>query len=193
MQAQMQDVSVMSRLRELQFAFVQWLSELVLWLTKAKEMFKFYHLNMYRDSLSILQSVNGKSTNQHRVCDQPRGIVVRLSDYWSWGPGFDSRFYHGYFSLKRKIPMVTVVWVELRLRPLLVLHIHKSPSTSSGQRNCVSWASQPQESVTLQPQPGGETTKPMWWHWQKNCFCTDISLYVRNFRLNRELLFQLDQ
>jgi hypothetical protein len=44
MQAQMQDASVMSRLRELQFAFVQWLSELVLWLTKSKEMFKFYHL-----------------------------------------------------------------------------------------------------------------------------------------------------
>jgi hypothetical protein len=42
--------------------------------------------------------------------------------------------------------------------------------TSSGQRNCTSWASQPQKSVTLQPQPGGETTKSirdMWWHWEK--------------------------
>jgi hypothetical protein len=43
--------------------------------------------------------------------------------------------------------------VELSLRPLLVLHI--SPSTSSGQSNCASWASQTQKSVILQPQPGG--------------------------------------
>jgi hypothetical protein len=38
----------------------------------------------------------------------------------------------------------------------------------SGQRNCASWASQPQKSVTIRPQPGGETTKSirdMWWHW----------------------------
>jgi hypothetical protein len=34
------------------------------------------------------------------VSDQPRGLVVRVSDYWSWGPGFDSRFCHGDFSLK---------------------------------------------------------------------------------------------
>src|SRR5215467_7984081 len=56
-----------------------------------------------------------------------------------------------------------MVWLVSRiyvgLRPLLVLHIHISPSTSSGQRNCASWASHPQKSVTLQPQPGGETTK----------------------------------
>src|SRR5215469_16538933 len=40
----------------------------------------------------------------------------------------------------------------------------------TGQRNCASWASQPQKSVTLQPQLGGETTKSirdMWWHWKK--------------------------
>jgi hypothetical protein len=60
---------------------------------------------------------------------------------------------------------------ELRLRPLLVLHTHISPSTKSGQRNCAIMASQPQESVTLQTQPGRETTKSirdMWWHWKKN-------------------------
>ena len=34
-----------------------------------------------------------------------------------------------------------------------------SPSFSSGQRNRAYWASQPQKSVTLQPQPGGGTTK----------------------------------
>jgi hypothetical protein len=45
------------------------------------------------------------------VCDQPRGLEVRVSDHWSWGPGFDSRSYHGDFSLTGKIPMVTIVWV----------------------------------------------------------------------------------
>jgi len=42
--------------------------------------------------------------------------------------------------------------------------------TSSGQRNCTSWASQPQKSVTLLLCPGGRTTKStkdMWWHWKK--------------------------
>jgi len=44
--------------------------------------------------------------------------------------------------------------------------------TSSGQRNCASWASQPQKSVTILPCPGGKTTKSkkdMWWHGKKNC------------------------
>jgi hypothetical protein len=71
--------------------------------------------------------------------------------------GEDSHGDHGVGSL-----------VELRLRPHLLLNIHISPSTSSGQRNCASWVSQPQKSVTLRPQPGGETTKSirdMWWHW----------------------------
>jgi hypothetical protein len=38
-----------------------------------------------------------------------------------------------------------------------------------GQSNCASCASQPQRSVTLQPQLGGETTKSIrniWWHWE---------------------------
>ena len=42
--------------------------------------------------------------------------------------------------------------------------------TPSGQRNCASWASQSQKSVTLLPCPGGRTTKStkdMWWHWTK--------------------------
>jgi hypothetical protein len=38
--------------------------------------------------------------------------------------------------------------VELRLRPLLVLHIHISPSTSSGQRNCASWVEVGYNAVT---------------------------------------------
>jgi hypothetical protein len=51
-----------------------------------------------------------------------------------WGfflEGEDSHGDHGLGSL-----------VELRLRPLLVLHIHVSPSTSSGQCNCTLWASE---------------------------------------------------
>ena len=50
--------------------------------------------------------------------------------------------------------------------------------TPSGQRNCASWASQPQKSVTLLPCPGGRTTKStkdMWWHSKKEiiiiCVC----------------------
>jgi hypothetical protein len=48
---------------------------------------------------------------EHKITDQPRGLVIRVSDYWSWGPGFNFRFYYGDFSLKRTIPMVTTVWV----------------------------------------------------------------------------------
>jgi hypothetical protein len=82
--------------------------------------------------------------------------------------------------------------VERRLRPFLVLHIHISPSTSSGQRNCAPWASQPEKSVTLRPQPGGEIMKSIrdicrhWvggtshtgfreWHTLENCG----SLWIR--------------
>ena len=49
--------------------------------------------------------------------------------------------------------------------------------TPSGQRNCASWASQPQKSVTLLPCPGGRTTKStkdMWWHWKKNSSRLDV-------------------
>jgi len=43
--------------------------------------------------------------------------------------------------------------------PLLALHSPISPLTSSGQRNCASWESQSQKSVTLLPYTGGRTTK----------------------------------
>ena len=69
------------------------------------------------------------------------------------------------FSLKGRIPAVTMIWVgweNLGLRALLALHPPISPLTSSGQRNCASWASQPQKSVTLLPCPGGRTTKSTW-------------------------------
>ena len=46
-------------------------------------------------------------------------------------------------------------------------------TSSSGQRNCASWASQPQKSVTLLPCPGGSTTKStndMWWHCEEEIY-----------------------
>ena len=52
--------------------------------------------------------------------------------------------------------MVTMVWVVSRLR---LIFIYISPLTSSGQRSRASWASHPQKSATLSPQPGGKTTK----------------------------------
>jgi hypothetical protein len=98
--------------------------------------------------------------------------------------GEDSHGDHGLGSL-----------VELRLTPLLVLHIHVSPSTSSGQRNCASWASQPEKSATLRPQPGGETTKSirdMWWHWPKKLsvtvLCT-VTGSVRNYYITSYPMF----
>jgi hypothetical protein len=42
-------------------------------------------------------------------------------------------------------PYITIHSISIYHHPL---HIHISPSTSSGQRNFASWASQPQESVT---------------------------------------------
>jgi hypothetical protein len=108
---------------------------------------------------------------------QPRGLVVRVSDCWLWGPGFDSRVCHGDFSLKGKIPLATMVWirslVEFRFKAPPGTSYSYITSTSSGQRNCASWASQPQKSVTFRPQPGRETTKSIrdiWWHWKKDWF-----------------------
>ena len=94
--------------------------------------------------------------------DQPRGLVVRVSDYLPRGPGLDSRFYHGNFSLQGKIPVVTMVWVVSRFRfkaPPGISPSCISPLTSSGQRSRASWASQPQKSATLSPQPGGKPRK----------------------------------
>ena len=57
--------------------------------------------------------------------------------------------------------MVTMVWVVSRSRlkaPRGTSSPYISPLTPSGQRNYASWASQPQKSVTLPPQPGGGTT-----------------------------------
>jgi hypothetical protein len=99
-------------------------------------------------------------------------LMVWWSEFWllimrsrvqfpvlPWGfflEGEDSHDDHGLVNLEK-------CW----LRPLLLLHVHISQSTSSGQANCASWASQPQTSVTPWLQPGGETMKSrsdLWWH-----------------------------
>jgi hypothetical protein len=57
---------------------------------------------------------------------------------------------------------VTMVCVVSRFRLKALPGISSSyisPLTPSVQRNRVSWASQPQKSVTLSPQPGGKATK----------------------------------
>jgi len=62
---------------------------------------------------------------------------------------------------------VTMVWVVGRSRlkaPSGTSSPYISPLTPSGQRNCASWASHPQKSVTLPPQPGGGTTKVSYEH-----------------------------
>jgi hypothetical protein len=133
-------------------------------------------------------SINGNNNNNNNTRDQPRALVVRVSDHWSWGPGFDSLFYNGDFSLKEDSHGDHGLGslVELRFKvPPGTSYSHILPSTSSGQRNCASWASQPQKSVTLRLQPGGETTKSirdMWWHYpsppKKNNINTLESLVV---------------
>ena len=75
---------------------------------------------------------------------------------------FDSRFYHGNFSLQGKIPVLTMVWVVGRFRlkaPPGISSSCISPLTSSGQRSRAQWASHPQKSATLSPQPGGKPRK----------------------------------
>ena len=58
--------------------------------------------------------------------------------------------------------MVTMVWVVSRFRlkaPPCISSSCISPLTSSEQRSRASWASQPQKSATLTPQPGGKPRK----------------------------------
>ena len=55
-----------------------------------------------------------------------------------------------------------MVWVVSRFRlkaPPGISYSYISPLTSSGQRSRASWASQPQKSASLSPQPGGKPRK----------------------------------
>ena len=66
------------------------------------------------------------------------------------------------FFLAGKIPVVTMDWVVSRFRLKVPPGISSScisPLTSSGQRSRAPWASQPQKSAILSPQPGGKPRK----------------------------------
>ena len=68
--------------------------------------------------------------------------------------------------------------------------------TPSGQRNCASWASQPQKSVTLLPCPGGRTTKStndMWWHWTQKKNTSNRAYYIVIPESSKSLQFILNR
>jgi hypothetical protein len=99
------------------------------------------------------------SYHKFSTSDQPRGLMVRTSDYFPWGPEFEYRFFCGNFSLQRKIPIATMVWVVCRIifkalsgtpRSYIYNHLHHRGNVT---------APQPQTSVPLRPQPGRGTTK----------------------------------
>ena len=106
------------------------------------------------------------------------------------------------FSLKGKIPRGDHGLgrlVEFRFKaPPGTTSSSITTHTPSGQRNCASWASKPQKSVTLLPCPGGRTTKPtkdMCWHGRgggnlvaKHCLrintrssCEESCFYLQNY------------
>ena len=63
---------------------------------------------------------------------------------------------------RERFPVVTMVWVVSRFRlkaPPGISSSCISPLTSSGQRSRASWASQPQKSATLSPQPREKSRK----------------------------------
>ena len=77
-------------------------------------------------------------------------------------PGSSPGSTMGIFFLQGKVPVVNMVWVVSRFRlkaPPGISSSCISPLTSSGQRSRASWASQPQKSATLSPQPEGKPRK----------------------------------
>ena len=109
-------------------------------------------------SISILTSLvvywSESLTTNHEVPGSIPGSTVGI-----FLEGEDSHGDHGLGRL-----------VEFRFKaPLGNTSSSITTHTPSGQRNCASWASQPQKLVTLLPCPGGRTTKStkdMWWHWK---------------------------
>ena len=101
-------------------------------------------------------------TTNHEVPGSIPGSTVGI-----FLEGEDSRGDHGLGGL-----------VEFRFKaPLGTTSSSITTDTPSGQRNCASWASQLQKSVTLLPWPGGRTTKStkdMWWHWNYVCVCVCV-------------------
>ena len=102
---------------------------------------------------SLVVEWSESMTNNHEVPGSIPGSTVGI-----FLEGEDSRGDHGLGRL-----------VEFRFKsrpgttsPSITTH------TPSGQRNCASWASQPQKSITILSCPGGratKSTKDMWWHW----------------------------
>ena len=97
-------------------------------------------------------------TTNHEVPGSISGSTVGI-----FPEGEDSRGDHGLGKLVefrfKGPPGTPSSYINLGLRALLALHAPISPLASSGQRNCASWSSQTQKSVTLLPCPGGRTTK----------------------------------
>jgi hypothetical protein len=93
-----------------------------------------------------------------------------------WGFFLEGEDSHGELGLRSS--------VEFRFKaPLGTSYSYTvSPSTSSGQRNCASWTSQPPKSVTLRPQLGGETTKSIrdtLWNWKRKYL---VYFSIQNYR-----------
>jgi hypothetical protein len=65
-----------------------------------KKMYKTTNWSHYPGRITLGANASFY-TNLHA---HPRGLVVRVSDYWLWGPGFDSRFYHGVFPWRGRFP-----------------------------------------------------------------------------------------
>jgi hypothetical protein len=94
-----------------------------------------------------------------------------------WGFFLEGKDSHGHHGLGS--------FVELRFKTPPLIHIHISPSTSSGKSNCASWASQPENSVTPRPQTGREPTKSkgdVWWPWHKKIFKEPVFIHTRILR-----------
>jgi hypothetical protein len=93
------------------------------------------------NSLTYLETLTSTSPSRPASWSSGQSFWLLVMKYrfrfpaLPWGFFLEVKYAHGDHGLGSL--------VELRLRPLLVLHIHISPSISSGQRNCASWASQP--------------------------------------------------
>ena len=110
-----------------------------------------YILYIYLTTSLVVQWSETLTTN-HEVPGSIPGSTVGI-----FLEGGDSRCDYGLGRL-----------VEFRFKAPLGTTSSITTHTPSGQRNCASWASQPQKSVTFLPWTGGRTTKStkgMWWHW----------------------------
>ena len=112
-------------------------------LSRLQENKSVAFVSAFSEFLSVHQWSESLTTNHEVPVSIPDSTVGIFLE------GEDSRGDHGLGRL-----------VELRLKtPPGTTSSSITTHTSSGQRNCASWASQPQKSVTLLLCPGGRTTK----------------------------------